>query len=878
MRTRILILFILSILCHNLYSQHAVEYSTAGFYALEGSPRTVESLNPCWHFCKDPNGLLIDSAWRYDYDCSSWEIVSLPHGIEYLPEEASGGKNYQGQVWYKKQFRIAPEQHNKRLVLHFEAIMGKSRLWINGIEVAQHYGGFLPLIADISDYVIADSINDITIWADNSDDPNYPPGKPQANLDFAYFGGIYRDVWLITTGRTYITDPNEEDIVGGGGLLVYYTDVSDDKATVNTKLHIKNKGETTKGKVEYLLLDSNGNTAGKNKHKFIIMSGEDRSYQGKIDIKKPMLWSLDTPNLYWLEVRVYDDLGNVIDSYKQRIGIRSISFSPNDGFILNGKSFGRKLIGVNRHQDFAVIGNALSNSLHWRDAYKFKEAGIDIIRNAHYPQDPAFMDACDALGMLVIVNTPGWQFWNDSSIFQERVYDNIRNMVRRDRNHPCTAIWEPVLNETYFTKRFALDAHNIVKEEFPHAPNYTASDLHGIGSEYFDIVFSHPKNGDKEHRLRDDSLKKVFFTREWGDNVDDWYSHNSPSRVSRRWGERAMLIQAQHYARPSYEYTCYDALCRTDISHIGGALWHVTDHQRGYHPDPFYGGILTAFRRPKYSYYMFQAQSHNSAPMVYIAHEMTPFSSPDVTVYSNCDEIRLYTAYGDTLRQHTKPHNDGMTQGMPSPPIVFEDAYDFMTDKDYARSGQHHKSSLKAEGYIDGILVATDIKMPSRRPAKLDIIFDTIALSPIANGSDLFVAVARITDASGMIKRLNNEVVFFEIEGPGRIVGDASIGANPKALEWGEAPVLIQTTTTPGVITLRASILIPGDTTPIAAEAHITTLPSSIKLNYDDSLSPKEADKVTIRKKELTEKERAIIESKMREVEQQQEAFGEKNL
>lgn len=875
MSNKYLHLLILTFLCQSLFSQRNVEFSTAGFYAMDESPRTVESLNPYWHFCKDPDGVLADSAWRYDYDCSSWEIVSLPHGIEYLPEEASGGKNYQGQVWYKKHFNIIPEQRNKRLLVHFEAIMGKSRLWVNGIEVTRHYGGFLPLIADISEYVKPDCVNDITIWADNSDDPYYPPGKPQANLDFAYFGGIYRDVWLITTGHTYITDPNQEDIVGGGGLLVYYTDVSDDKATVNTKLHVRNDGDMIKGKIEYHLRDALGKTAGRHKHRFSLRRGEERCFQGEINVKKPMLWSLDAPNLYWIEVMIYDDNGDVIDGYKQRIGIRTMSFSPEEGFVLNGKPLDRKLIGVNRHQDFAVIGNALSNSLHWRDAYKFKEAGIDIIRNAHYPQDPAFMDACDELGMLVIVNTPGWQFWNDSSIFQERVYGNIRDMVRRDRNHPCTAIWEPVLNETYFTKQFAFNAHHIVKEEFPHEPNYTASDLHGIGSEYFDIVFSHPRNGDKEHRLRDESLNKVLFTREWGDNVDDWYSHNSPSRVSRRWGEQAMLVQARHYARPSYEYTCYDALCRTDISHIGGALWHVTDHQRGYHPDPFYGGILDAFRRPKYSYHMFRAQSRRNAPMVYIAHEMTPFSSADVTVYSNCDEVRLITSHGDTI-QHIRPHSDGMTEGMPSPPIVFYNAFDFMTDKDYARSGQHHKSFLKAEGYIDGIVVTTDIRMPSRRPAKLDIIFDTDSLCPIANGSDLFVAIAQITDANGIVKRLNNEVVYFEIEGPGRLVGDATIGANPKAIEWGEAPVLIQTTTTPGVITLRASVLLPGDTTPIAAEAQITTRPSTIRLNYDESLQLSNDNTAIMRKRELTDKERAVIESGMREVELQQEAFGEK--
>lgn len=119
------------------------------------------------------------------------------------------------------------------------------------------------------------------------------------------------------------------------------------------------------------------------------------------------------------------------------------------------------LIGANRHQDFAVVGNALSNSLHWRDAKKLRDAGLRVIRNAHYPQDPAFMDACDELGLFVIVNTPGWQFWNDEPIFAQRVYSDIRNMVRRDRNHPSVWMWEPILNETWYPEDFAKNVVNI---------------------------------------------------------------------------------------------------------------------------------------------------------------------------------------------------------------------------------------------------------------------------------------------------------------------------------------------------------------------------------------------------------------------------------
>lgn len=138
-------------------------------------------------------------------------------------------------------------------------------------------------------------------------------------------------------------------------------------------------------------------------------------------VKTPLLWSPDSPNLYHLDVKVKDDRGTVIDGYRQRVGIRSIEFKQTDGLWINGKRYDGKLMGTNRHQDFAVLGNALPNSMQWRDAKKLRDAGMKVIRT-HYVIDPAFMDACDELGLFALVEVPGWQFWNKEPIFGERVY------------------------------------------------------------------------------------------------------------------------------------------------------------------------------------------------------------------------------------------------------------------------------------------------------------------------------------------------------------------------------------------------------------------------------------------------------------------------
>ena len=581
------------------------QFSTAGFYELPGTGRTVYNMNPAWRFHRGA----AEGAGQRDFDDRAWPLVSLPDGIEYLPTEASGCVNYQGEVWYRKHFTPREEWRGKRLFLHFEAIMGKSEVWVNGHCLARHYGGYLPVVVDISPAFEYGGDNVIAVRADNSDDPMFPPGKPQDALDFAYFGGIYRDCWLIAHNRVFITDPNYEDQEAGGGLFVSYDDVSEASARVRMAAHVRNlSGRSFRGRVVYELYDREGQLAASAEERLSVTNGAAKRVEARVTLSQPRLWSPDMPYLYKLHVYVKDQQGDVVDGYCRRIGIRSIEFRGKEGFWLNGRPYPWPLIGANRHQDFAVVGNALSNSLHWRDARKLRDVGLRVIRNAHYPQDPAFMDACDELGLFVIVNTPGWQFWNDDRVFAERVYSDIRNMVRRDRNHPSVWLWEPILNETWYPEDFAANVVRILHEEYPYPYCYAGCDAAARGAEHFPVQFTHPLNGgDGAFNTRELDPKVCYFTREWGDNVDDWNSHNSPSRVNRGWGEVPMLIQAKGYARPDYQYTCYDALWRTPRQHVGGCLWHSFDHQRGYHPDPFYGGIMDAFRQPKYSLHVLRA-------------------------------------------------------------------------------------------------------------------------------------------------------------------------------------------------------------------------------------------------------------------------------
>ena len=870
----------------SLWAARQPEFSTAGFFRLDNSGREVYSMNPAWRFHKGA----VEGAETKEFNDKDWTVVSLPDGIEYLPTEASGCINYQGEVWYRKHFTPDAALKGKKLFLHFEAIMGKSKVFVNGKLLTEHFGGYLPVIADVTDVLDWNGDNVIAVWADNSDDPSYPPGKAQDVLDYTYFGGIYRDCWLIAHNNVFITDPNYENEVAGGGLFVAFGKVSDALAEVQLKIHVRNATKNPfSGRVEYMLLQPDGTEVARLSDKIQVKVGRATTVSDRMPVKQPMLWTPSTPTLYNLLVRVLDKEGNVIDGYRRRIGIRSIEFKGKDGFYLNGRPYGKPLIGANRHQDFAVVGNAVANSIHWRDAKKLKDVGMEIIRNAHCPQDPAFMDACDELGLFVIVNTPGWQFWNDAPEFAQRVYSDIRNVVRRDRNHPSVWLWEPILNETWYPADFAKNTRDIVDAEYPYPYCYSGSDSEARGHENFPVYFAHPANMQDASKEIDPT--KTYFTREWGDNVDDWSSHNSPSRVARNWGEQPMRVQAQHYACPYYPVTSYDVLYKQSPQHVGGCLWHSFDHQRGYHPDPFYGGLMDVFRQPKYSYYMFMAQrpavkndrNAGSGPMVYIAHEMTPFSGKDVTVYSNCDEVRLTCNKGGKTYTYKKDKN---RPGMPSPVITFPDVYDFMVDKAFSRTQKQDDVYLLAEGLIDGKVVATHKVVPARRPEKILLWMDNEGTDLKADGSDFVTVVAAVADKNGNIKRLNNYNIRFSIEGEGRLLGGPGVLANPVPVKWGTAPVLVQSTLKPGKIRITASVLFEGSQMPISGELEFESKPSVFPLVYDAAdaaripLGSASAGQNTASKtdaeREVERLRKELNTLKLKEVERQQSEFGEK--
>ena len=875
----LIIIFLIGTSC--LLAMDLPKFSTAGFYELPNTGRKVYSMNLAWRFIK---GDVEGTPYVVDFDDSSWEVVSIPHGLEYLPVEASGCVNYQGVVWYRKRFIPESCLKGKQLFIHFEAIMGKSEVYVNGKLLKKQYGGYLPVILDVTEELEWGKENVIAVKADNSDDPLYPVGKAQNMLDFTYFGGIYRDCWLVAHNDVFITNANYENEVAGGGLFVSFADVSEKSAVVNLKAHIRNnsmKGERVT--VSFELKDKQGKVVKQTKKKISVKKGTASYALSSMLIESPCLWSPEDPYLYDLDIMVHNEQGKAIDGYRQRVGIRSIEFKQNEGLWINGKPYDGKLMGTNRHQDFAVLGNALPNSMQWRDAKKLRDVGLKVIRT-HYVIDPAFMDACDELGVFALVEVPGWQFWNNESVFGERVYSDIRNMIRIHRNHASLFFWEPILNETHYPDEFAKKALDICEEEYPYPYSIAACDHGAAGDHYYSLLLR-PIESD----LRDD---KTYFIREWGDNVDDWNAQNSDSRVARGWGEVPMLIQAEHYANPSYikkyPILCYETICNKPKQIVGACFWHSFDHQRGYHADPFYGGIMDAFRQPKTSYYMFMAQRSpeksdliaDNGPMIYIAHEITPFSPTDVTVYSNCEEIRLTVFKGGKEYVYKKDPNH---KGMPSPIITFKDVYHFMEWKAMARAGKQDDAYLLAEGLIGGEVVVSHKRYPSGQADHLVVRLDNENVSLKADGSDIVTVIAEEVDKRGTVKRLNNSHVRFDIQGEGRLLGDASVGTNPAPVIWGSAPVLVQSTTKPGKVRIIASMQNSGQSRPLEGILEFETVANDQKEIFlqEELLGGGESRsnmKKVVSKSDLErENERLrkeLNQLKVKEVEKQQTQFG----
>jgi len=709
---------------------------------------------------------------------SSWDQVSLPHTarIEALVtgEPGSPSHQWQGISWYRRRLSIGNEAAGKKVFLKFEAAMNVADVWLDGRPIGRHLGGYLPFVFDITDAIKPGTDAVLAVRLDNRDNAVTGP-KPLHQLDFNPYHGLYRYVHLIVKDRLHITDPILANKRASGGVFVMYPKVTKRAAVVSVQTHVRNDhSEPRRFRVRTTLIGANGAAvAGDSSDVVTLGSGADTEVVQNVEVSNPRLWSPRTPNLYTVRTEIVRS-GRVVDSESTRVGIRRIAID-RDGFRINGEKI--FLRGTNRHQEYPYVGYAVPEAAQYRDARKIKDAGFDYIRLSHYPHAPAFMDACDELGIVVMDCIPGWQYFGKDPAFAELQYQNSRDLIRRDRNHPSVIMWEVSLNETEMPAEFIKQTNSIAHEEYPGDQCYTCGWTRG-----YDVFIQARQHGGCTTTTDHPCVVSEYGDWEYyamtaGLNQDAWQGltpDESNSRQLRWHGEKAMLQQATNFQE------AHNDNLRTRA--FADGLWVMYDYNRGYSPDIESSGCMDIFRLPKYSYHFFQSQrsaaerlpNAESGPNVFIASEWTPSSATDVRVFSNCDEVELRLNGTRVARQ--RPDRNRMTSHLAHPPFTF-------------RLGRFTPGRLQAVSYLGGREVARHEVSTPGPVEQLRLSVDHSGRPLSRNERDVLFCRASLHDARGSVVAGAWESVAFGTTGGGVSLA----GANPMSSDAGIATILLQT-------------------------------------------------------------------------------------
>ena len=697
---------------------------------------------------------------------ANWELVNLPHNP--VVENLVVVHQWQGICYYKKILHVNQEEAKQQLWLEFGGAMSLADVWINGQHVTQHAGGYTPFLVNATGLLKAGKDNEVLVRLDNRDNPLIPPGKPLERLDFCYYGGLYRDVNMIIKPNIHITSSILANKVAGGGIFVTYPKVSEKEADIHIQTDVENLESRNKNIVLRQTLFEWNKAKGKGKavksvqNEITLEAGKSRQAEQNLHLDSPRLWFPDSPNLYCLSSEVIVN-GKVVDNEETRIGIKRLEMSREKGFIINGKPL--RLVGSNRHMEYPYVGNALSDNAQYRDIYQIRRNGFNIVRLGHYPQDRSVLDACDELGLLAFEAVPGWQFYNSDSIFINLTYDNIRDMIRRDRNHPCIAWWETILNESVPPTSWKLGAIKAAKEEYPGDQCFTAGDQCFAKWKEQDDSYDISYNDFGSGYTRANNTKKPGFIREYYDY--EFGGHYSTTRIGRGDGQAALLqnvwnAQWSHNRyRKQYPWT------------MGDAIWSMYDYNRGCCDNICYSGVADIFRLPKFSLHFFRSQipEGNYTPdgrmpyELFVANYWQAVSTPDtVVVYGNVDEVALSVNGKIVKRQkaddgpdtnYKKKCDGGNCRQLTFPPFTFTGV-------------KWEAGTLKAIGYHQGKKVTEQTVKTPGKPCQMDISYFESGRPAACN--DLLIVNVRICDASGTLCPINGIPVTLSVKG-GKIVG-----------------------------------------------------------------------------------------------------------
>jgi beta-galactosidase len=723
------------------------------------------------------------------YDDSRWREVTLPHdwavelpfvnNIRFSrnpadkddedPVAAHGykaiGRNFPETSvgWYRMALPIAPADAKGRVGLEFDGAFRDATIIVNGYIVTQHHGGYASFGVDITDFLNTDGEPDVLLV------------RLDASLGEGWFyegAGLYRHVWLVKTAALFVPQ---------WGV---FARASRD-GQVDVDVEVANRRETPAAvRIETLVMDAGAPVASAQTTQSVAAWG-DKTATLTCKVPSPRLWSTDAPNLYVLRVIVWE--GETIqDVYEIRFGFREFRFDAREGFFLNDRPL--KLKGVNNHQDHAGVGAAIPDALQiWR-LKQLKALGANAYRAAHNPPTPELLDACDALGLLVIDET------RQMSSAPEPM-DELRRLVRRDRNHPCVMLWS-IGNEEpqQGTARGAKIAKAMAREirALDRTRKITAAMNKGYGegiTEAIDVMgFNYHEELIEPFRLKYPDMPIIGTETASAVSTRGEYARDNKRSVvssydvdAPYWGKTAQAWWKLYNAKPYL---------------LGGFVWTGFDY-RG-EPTPFNWwpsvcsnfGIFDLCGLPKDIFYYYQSWWRDDLPVLHLLPhwnwEGQEGKTVEVWAYTNLDTVELFVN-GKSLGRQSPPKDGHVQWSVPYAP------------------GQ-----LVAYGFKGGKVVLKSERITAGAPAKIVAEVDRTRLA--ADGQDVAVVNVSVRDKAGVIVPKAAVRVDFDLIGAGRLIGvgngDPNCHEPDKAdyrttyNSWAQA--LVQTRKTAGDIRLTA--------------------------------------------------------------------------
>lgn len=715
--------------------------------ALPGeSGRQIIPLNHSWLY----NEKFTPEAIKSNFNDKSFTIVNIPHTNKLLPLNGFDEQDYCFVSIYRKKFILPKGVENKRVFIDFGGVMTAAKVYLNGQIIGENKGGYNDSSFELTKFLNWKGENVLAVEVDSTERKDIPPF---GNLiDYLTFGGIYRDVQIRAVSGVFIENVfakpqnvlqenraiNVRGFLNGiaGNQLKLTAELLDGEKVIATQIKNVAKPEPD---FEDLTLNNLGNIE---------------------------LWSLDKPKLYGVRVSLSEN-GRTIDHYQTRIGFREAKFTP-EGFFLNGKHL--KLRGLNRHQTFPWVGQAMPARVQKHDAWILKkELKTNIVRTSHYMNSPHFLDACDEYGLLVLEEIPGWQHIGDKA-WQDLSVRDVESMIKRDWNHPSIILWGVRINESG-------DNHDFYTRTSAKARELDNSrQIGGIRNKYdselLEDVFT---MNDFRFPLRPPNHPLYLNTE-----------HNGHMYPTKRFDNVERIREHTH------RHARYHDMLASDAKYAGGLAWCAFDYNThsyfGSGDRICYHGVSDIFRIPKPAAGFYKSQCEPSEEIVIEpAFDWATGDEGDffkeALICSNCEKLKVYMS--DELIGEIEPDRKTYPN-LKYPPFVIN-----LKPKLIDKWGV-----LKIEGYIGGKLVGTRQMSGKGVEKKFLVTADDKELN--ADGIDMTRIVYRVTDEFENTLPFAFGAIQFSIEN-GEIIGD-----NPAVLIGGCGAIWVKSRQKAGLLRLTA--------------------------------------------------------------------------